>query len=145
MHLAHIDINFTQGGGNLSIRKTPRRAIFLSQICVCKKKTRHRARGKACVVCRNMIFICRFGGKPLHTTAGQVIGYVGNTGDSTGFRLHLGVMQGGVEVNPLNMLFTQLEWQGQVMKMKDACSQSFVGALPIRCPVRACLCYRLNR
>ena len=34
---------------------------------------------------------------------------------------------------------------GQVMKMKDACSQSFVGALPIRYPLRACLCYRLNR
>ena len=66
MHLAHIDINFTPGGGNLSIRKTPRRAIFLPQICVCKKKTRHKARGKACVACRNMIFICRFGGKALH-------------------------------------------------------------------------------
>ena len=50
----------------MSIRKTPRRAIFLPQICVCKKKTRHKARGKACVACRNMIFICCFGGKPLH-------------------------------------------------------------------------------
>lgn len=60
-----------------------------------------------------MIFICRFGGKLLHTTAGQVIGCVGNTGDSTGFRLHLGVMQGGVEVNPLDMLFPQLEWWGR--------------------------------
>lgn len=96
----------------MSIRKTPRRAIFLPQICVCKKKTRHRARGKACVACRNMIFICRFGGKPLHTTAGQVIGYVGNTGDSTGFRLHLGVMQGGVKVNPLDMLFPQIRVVG---------------------------------
>ena len=50
----------------MSIRKTPRRAIFLPQICVCKKKTRHKARGKACVACRNMLFICRFGGKALH-------------------------------------------------------------------------------
>ena len=50
----------------MSVRKTPRRAIFLPQICVCKKKTRHKARGKACVACRNMIFICRFGGKALH-------------------------------------------------------------------------------
>ena len=34
-------------------------------------------------------------------TAGQVIGYVGNTGDSTGFNLHFEVMQNGVRVNPI--------------------------------------------
>ena len=37
-------------------------------------------------------------------TAGQVIGYVGNTGDSTGFHLHFEVMQGGVRVDPLRLV-----------------------------------------
>ena len=37
-------------------------------------------------------------------TAGQVIGYVGNTGDSTCFHLHLEVMQNGVRVNPMDMV-----------------------------------------
>jgi murein DD-endopeptidase MepM/ murein hydrolase activator NlpD len=37
-------------------------------------------------------------------TAGQVIGYVGNTGDSTGFHLHFEVMQGGVMVDPLSLV-----------------------------------------
>ena len=38
-------------------------------------------------------------------TAGQVIGYVGSTGDSTGNHLHFEMMQGGIRVNPLDMLF----------------------------------------
>ena len=38
-------------------------------------------------------------------TAGQVIGYVGSTGDSTGNHLHFEMMQGGVRVNPLDMVF----------------------------------------
>ena len=37
-------------------------------------------------------------------TAGQVIGYVGNTGDSTGFHLHFELMQGGVRVDPLSLV-----------------------------------------
>ena len=37
-------------------------------------------------------------------TAGQVIGYVGSTGDSTGNHLHFEVMQDGVRVDPLRLV-----------------------------------------
>lgn len=65
MHLAHIDINFTPGGQLVNQKNAAQGNIFAANLCM-QKKTRHKARGKACVACRNMIFICRFGGKPLH-------------------------------------------------------------------------------
>ena len=36
-------------------------------------------------------------------TAGQVIGYVGSTGDSTGNHLHFEVLQSGIRIDPLDM------------------------------------------
>ena len=66
MHLAHIDINFTPGGGQLVNQKNAAQGNIFAANLRMQKKTRHKARGKACVACRNMLFICRFGGKPLH-------------------------------------------------------------------------------
>ena len=35
-------------------------------------------------------------------TKGQVLGYVGTTGTSTGYHLHFGIKKNGAWVNPLN-------------------------------------------
>ena len=39
-----------------------------------------------------------------YVTQGQLIGYVGSTGNSTGNHLHFEVMQGGVQIDPLRLV-----------------------------------------
>ena len=55
-----------RGGGQLVNQKNAVQGNIFAANLRMQKKTRHKARGKACVACRNMIFICRFCGKPLH-------------------------------------------------------------------------------
>ena len=44
-------------------------------------------------------------GNGAHVTQGQVLGYVGTTGWSTGYHLHLGIMKNNVWVNPYPLFF----------------------------------------
>ena len=55
------------------------------------------------------------------------------------------VTAGNVVVIPVSKLSFGFASGGTDCKSKAGSSQSFVGALPVRCHVRACLYYRLNR
>lgn len=44
-------------------------------------------------------------GNGAHVTQGQILGYVGTTGWSTGYHLHLGIMKNNVWVNPYPLFF----------------------------------------
>lgn len=44
-------------------------------------------------------------GNGAHVTRGQILGYVGTTGWSTGYHLHLGIMRNNVWVNPYPLFF----------------------------------------
>lgn len=45
MHLAHIDINFTPGGGQLVNQKNAAQGNIFAANLRMQKKTRHKARG----------------------------------------------------------------------------------------------------